>query len=1114
MLAAFTREGGWVHSGVGAAVPTAPYFFLSYVHTPRLGARDSTDPDLWVDQLFRDLRRHVVQVRDLPRGANPGFMDKDLHPGEVWPESLGQALATCQAFVPLYSRRYFTSADCGREWFYFNRRELNHAARGARPVQAIIPAVWSPVNPESVPDVARSIRLDDFGIKPYAEHGFWGIMKLSRYRDAYEEAVYRLAQRIVEVAERSPLGEGPAAEYDSLESAFGDEDDRARLGEQRLRITVAAPRLGALPDGSDRRSYGPHARDWNPYQPDSVRPIGDHAAALARGLGYRVDIGDLEQHEDDLLSGGPPAEPQVLIVDPWALMQPRVQEVLERIDSLDAPWVQVVVPWSNRERESPEAEARLRAALDATLKRKLTEVRRTSAMAGHGVPTLDDFGIVLPKLILTTAKQYLRHAQASPPAGPAVERPRLGGFVGALSEGGLRESAVAEPEYLERIWQPGPSPQDSPVSDDKPDPGSSTASGNDPGGGSGSGEPPDPSLGGPGEPDGGGDDDDPQIINIWIGEREINPTLALSPLERYTLVFRVGLPHPGNIAEGPLGIPRRMIPIEGLVTKWMVSSTDVALPEPPAGTTDVQVSIADSSAGRQWMAQFELTVPAHGDSAERHLAIMPLSEGQARIEVKVSIAGDLYRVLKIDLTISPPSAAPQPVLPAPAPSSVARDEPQSAITTTVTHATQLRQVAPEPTADWQVPATQLNITFEPPGAHLDCVELRIFTPVRWAPKSALIERQIQRVRNALDDLRVAQQAYFNGIDQHEFAARLAEFRPSPDWAARTGPSHHLWPQVAKCPELRDLAQEGHVLYQYVFDSSSDMRNAVDALQPGDMLSLTWFPGEQHIAHVPWALMYRKPPPPAGEPIDAEDFLGIRLRLRYMSHPMLDHNRSLGDQDSFTRAHLMYWGNGGSDLVAIERDRHLQELQRWRPYVLPSGAPGKPQVVQFLDNPAPSPVRLVYIYCKAMAGDQHGPGFRFGNGPRDEDTVTLSEIRSTTIPDRPLVFANACGTAAGSPFAPNELEERFFLRGCSAFIGTECKVPITLAARFATAFFHFLYAYTEELTPAGEAIVQARRFFWTEYGILGGLFYSYVNDYHLYVATDAAVAALSRLRRRR
>jgi tetratricopeptide (TPR) repeat protein len=675
--------------------------------------------------------------------------------------------------------------------------------------------------------------------------------------------------------------------------------------------------------------------------------------------------------------------------------------------------------------------------------------------------------------------------------------------VGDEQFGGLMLSAVAasghdEEWLLERLRSANPEPEAGDA-----DAGAPEAPGDPPE------IPPGPPPAGPGES--GPDDDDPQIINIWIGERAGNPTVPLSARQRYTLVFRVGLPHPGNIAEGPREIPRSAIPSEGLPTKWVVSSTDVALSPDPAGASGIRVSMADSGGAAQWMAAFEITVPVRGDSAERRLAIVPLSEGQARIEVAVSIADDLYRWLKIDLVVSPPSTAPSPAPPAPAPGSEPGSWPQRTITTTVVHGPPLRQVAPEPAADWQVPATRLNITLQPPQAHLDCERLGFDAMVSWAPNCGLIEGQIQRVRAALDRLRLAQQGYFNGIDPDEFGARLAAFQPSPDWAAPTGPSHP-WTQIAACLQLRELAQEGHVLYQAVFPAGSEMRTAVDALQPGDMLSLTWFPSVQHVAHVPWALMYREPPPPIGQPIDAENFLGIRLRLRYVSHQMPYLNRSLGDQDSFTRAHLMYWGSGTGDPVATERERHVQELQQWKPYTLPTGAPGKPQVVQFLDNPAPNPVRLVYIYCRSMAADQDGPGFRFGNGPRDEDTVALSEMGVATIPDRPLVFANACGTSAGSLFAPNELEERFFLRGCSAFIGTECKVPITFAARFATAFFHFLYANSEEPTPAGEALTQARRFFWSEYGILGGLFYSYVNDYHLYVATDAAVAALSKLRR--
>ena len=377
---------------------------------------DSVDPDLWVGELFKELCRHIMHLTRLPPGAKPGFMDRELQSGHDWPWGLAQALATCRVFVPLYSKRYFSSTHCGKEWFAFTRRALNHAARVADPVQAIIPAVWVPVEPWLLPEAARSIQVDYGHLDSYAADGFYGIMKVSRFRDDFQEAAYHLAKRIVEVAESTPVREGPPADYDSLESAFG-EDGQAMPGDQRLRITIVAPRRDELSDGRSGFHYGQSARDWNPYGPDSVRALADHAAGLARSLGYRADIGDLDQHAGDLLGGGPPARPEVLIVDPWAATLPHCQHLLQQLDALETPWVQVVVAWNSADTEIAGAEAKLRGALDSCLPRKLADGRATSSLAVRGVPALEDFSMVLPTVIKTAVRHYLRYARAFPPDG-------------------------------------------------------------------------------------------------------------------------------------------------------------------------------------------------------------------------------------------------------------------------------------------------------------------------------------------------------------------------------------------------------------------------------------------------------------------------------------------------------------------------------------------------------------------------------------------------------------------------------------------------------------------------------------------------------------------------
>jgi FxsC-like protein len=407
----------------------APYFFLSYAHTPRHDPAVTTDPDAWVLDLYTDLCSHIMQFTSLPNGAKPGFMDRELRAGNHWPNGLSQALATCRVFVPLYSRRYFESEQCGREWFAFSRRVLNQAAKDPHRPEAIIPAVWVPVEADSLPESARSIQFNHRELgDQYAARGFYGIIKLARYRDAYEEAVYELARQIVDVAQQSPVLPGPLDDYESLESAFGTSLPHTPGG-RRLRLTVVAPTSDDLPEGRSPYHYGRTSREWNPYRPETVRPLADHACDLVRNLDYRPVVGDLDERGEELGTPGPPSDPEIVMLDPWAATQPEPNKALRRLDHQAKPWVQVVVPWNRTDSETAAAGPGLRGNLEESLPRKLAEVRATSAVAMRGVPCLEDFSQVLPVVVRTAVRQYLKHARAYPPSGPAVEKPRLRGPV-------------------------------------------------------------------------------------------------------------------------------------------------------------------------------------------------------------------------------------------------------------------------------------------------------------------------------------------------------------------------------------------------------------------------------------------------------------------------------------------------------------------------------------------------------------------------------------------------------------------------------------------------------------------------------------------------------------
>ena len=122
-------------------------------------------------------------------------------------------LATCRVFVPLYSRRYFQSEHCGKEWAAFRDRARNGSAQASGHVEAILPALWRPVPHQALPEAASEIHFNPGEIgQIYAEYGFYGIMKLTRFSEEYEWVVYDLAERILRVAERAP-DPGPAMGY-------------------------------------------------------------------------------------------------------------------------------------------------------------------------------------------------------------------------------------------------------------------------------------------------------------------------------------------------------------------------------------------------------------------------------------------------------------------------------------------------------------------------------------------------------------------------------------------------------------------------------------------------------------------------------------------------------------------------------------------------------------------------------------------------------------------------------------------------------------------------------------------------------------------------------------
>jgi hypothetical protein len=590
-------------------------------------------------------------------------------------------------------------------------------------------------------------------------------------------------------------------------------------------------------------------------------------------------------------------------------------------------------------------------------------------------------------------------------------------------------------------------------------------------------------------------------ISIWLSEHP--GELPLRVNESYTLNFKVGRLVEGSLVGGSeTEVPASDVPRGGLATEWVVTSQTVEL---TAGTPETSAETNVIEGVTMWTARFSLVIPEEGESTIPQLRIRPRTAETTALNVLIYARRETYRQFTIRLAVESPAETGLSV-------ASIQDEllhaPAAHLNLRTTH-------------EWTTPPGVLSIAVIGSMASVrgDVGSGYVDAVIPWPVGTAAVAGRIKNVRSAAERFRAQWEAYLNNIDPDDLAQRLQQWTPEYDWASLTdhvdaGHRQHWEDAVRISQQLRDLAFDGHRLYEAFFPAGSDLRSWIDALSPGHRLNISWTPqgGQGWIPHVPWGLMYLPDAPLPGTPVDPMGFLALRFRLGYTAHAVQAPSKALGSLEDTHRTHFLYWGDNPQDITGQEAQWQQQQWAVWKNQVFvpstPRGPDPKAEVLRLLNEPTPTPAPVLYLFCQCNVGDGNDPVLRFGGTPQVADVLRRTELGTKLLTDRPLVFANACTTVATDPYIANELEESFFERGCRAYLGTETKVPIQFASRFASIFFHFFYRVKDPAPmAAGEAVVQARLFLWTHYRNLGGLFYTYVNQYELFMARDAEVLAL-------
>jgi CHAT domain len=561
---------------------------------------------------------------------------------------------------------------------------------------------------------------------------------------------------------------------------------------------------------------------------------------------------------------------------------------------------------------------------------------------------------------------------------------------------------------------------------------------------------------------------------------------SFEPETPYALRFRVAARADGNLAQGKVDVTS--VPEGGLAARWIVASASVELlTVSPAGKVEKR--------GDTYVAEFDVTIPGKGDSATVTLNVRT-TKVSGELMLTLLVAGKEYRKLAVALG--------------------AGAQVKDDVVCTAPGHLNLRT-----THEWTTPPEHIEVNVFGQAARVSTIRgTNDYGTVDWTSNSTTLKNPIQRVRNALEKFRVQAEAHLENLSVADMDGRLRQehWKHDDRWAPiryAADPAHDQAMQaLASGAELRALANEGYRLFETCFPRGSDLRGTIEKLEPGSRIDFVWTSrgAIDWVSHVPWALMYLDAVK-SSEPVDCARFLGLRCRIGSKSWEPKAPSRALGDPATVNSLHFLYWGSDPKDQVGVQSLWQRSEFGKWprQNFVPdPKGADPKQQVVAALETPQPDPAGILYFYCHCSVKDGSDPVLQFGETSKTPDVVEASDIYQGRLDTGPLVFANACTSAASDPQGTSELESRFFSRDIRAFVGTETKVPVALASRFAWLFFQFFLRKADpKPMPAGEALAQARLFLWSQYRNPGGLFYCLVNQYDLYLASLEEVNQLQR-----
>lgn len=334
------------------------------------------DAGCYLDKFYNDLCENVASKFGEKNKAKFVYMDSShIELGDEWEESLIDALQSCDIFVSIYSRGYFGSDYCGKEFSIFKKRMDLYNSTGAQCNGLILPVLWE--NPETydIPTVIGKIQYDPNNFdKIYQQEGLRYLLKLQQYKDEYEKFIDKLSKQIFKkLDEFSKLRAENKYTLPKLKDKITLKDtingfavsngkqnvvpelNREQLGPNTAKFVFIAGNSEELKVRRKQTDgYGfEGGRDWKPYYPEYEKAIGNItlAVALELDLFYETLVTSVELLEE-IGKAEKTNTIVIIIIDPWSIEIEPYSVHINSIDKYAFINCALLIPWNESDIET------------------------------------------------------------------------------------------------------------------------------------------------------------------------------------------------------------------------------------------------------------------------------------------------------------------------------------------------------------------------------------------------------------------------------------------------------------------------------------------------------------------------------------------------------------------------------------------------------------------------------------------------------------------------------------------------------------------------------------------------------------------------------------------